>query len=195
MIDKKTYASRGNGLDCVVTSEESMTNDSYSVGENSSAYWKQKYEEMLELNKTAEREFHQYREACAQKEVARDNYVKSLEHKISSKNTESGSSEDEELVDLKNKLSFYELMTGMTVSMTSSASATCTVKNAAQRKITRFNIILDEAYPEVSDIHFEPTGNIHLLPDFLQANLSTEAEHTPELLINILNNMYEESEP
>jgi hypothetical protein len=189
IIDKKSYASRGNGMECIVTSEESMTNDSISQGDSSN-YWKKKYEELMDLNRTVEREFHEFRQACAQKESASVSYIRSLEQKLSTQSNSNSSAEEVE--DLNNKLSFYELMTGMTVTMQSAAAATCTVKNAAKRRITRFNIILDENYPQVSDVHFEPTGNIHLLPDFLQANLSMEASHTPELLINVLNSLYDD---
>lgn len=189
IIDKKSYNSRRNGLECVVTSEESVTNDSMSQGDGGSSYWKLKYEEMVEMNKTAEREFAEYREACVQKESTRMQYVKSLEHKISSQSTIKGPASDEEILELRSKVELYEVMTGMSMSLSSTCSATCTVRNAAQRKITRFNIHVDGD----SLIHFEPTGNVHLLPDFLQANLSTEAEHAPELLINIFNSLYEET--
>jgi hypothetical protein len=196
IIDKKSYASRTNGQECVVTSEESMTNDSASIDieDGESNYWKQQYEKMFDLNSTAEREFEQYRLAQEQKEAARLNYVKTLEAKISSLSGKTGSNNDSDASEDKNVISFYELMTGMAVSMNAADSATCTVKNASNRKVTRFNMTFDEAYPEVSDLHFEPTGNVQLLPEFLQANLSMGAEHAPELFINILNSLYDETD-
>jgi hypothetical protein len=193
VIDKKSYyASRSNGQECVVTSEESMSNDSASIGDGEANYWKQQYEKMVDLNSTAEREFEQYRLAQEQKEVARMNYVKTLEAKIRSLSSKTGSNMDTS--ELKNIISFYELMTGMAVSMNGADSATCIVKNASNRKVTRFNMTLDEAYPAVSDVHFEPTGNVQLLPEFLQANLSMGAEHAPELFVNVLNSLYDETD-
>lgn len=184
-----------------------------STAADDATYWKSKFYEVCELNRACEDDLVELKRNYDDKQENMLAYIKALENRIQATNnveksssgpmrvksssSSSTDSSDLALNELRAKLAFYELFTGTTVKVNTGTSATFTVKNSVERLVTRFNVSVDsseEGGARRGDIHFEPTGNVHLLPEFLQANLSMEAQHAPLLFGNVLQALFEERE-
>ncbi len=191
------YASRKNGDECLVTTDDAEMFPEQDLEEDlegEAHIWKQRYDQMAELFLAAQKDFEEYKAANAEKEKASLKYLRAMEKKLEgmSNNSKVNTVEapDQDLEPLKAKIHFYELLTGAKLDVKDDITATCTVRNTQKKLITRFDIIAD---PNSEDIQFEPTGNVHLLPEFMQTNLSFDAQYAPVVLSHVVNGLYEDS--
>lgn len=214
VITTDNAAMHTTGSEASVHLDSSYTNvTGMSTAADDATYWKSKFYEVCELNRACEDDLLELKRNFDEKQEGMLSYIKALEQRLEgvtnlqkslsspmrSKTTSSSAGDASDLMinDLRAKLAFYELFTGTTVKVNDGTSATFTVKNSVERLVTRFNVSVDSSEgggAQRGDIHFEPTGNVHLLPEFLQANLSMEAQHAPLLFGNVLQAIFEERE-
>jgi hypothetical protein len=186
-----------------------------STAVDDATYWKSKFYEVCELNRACEDDLMELKRNYDEKQDGMISYIKALEQRLEGANnlqkvssspmrpksttsSTAGDASDVVINDLRAKLAFYELFTGTTIKINNGTSATFTVKNSVERLVTRFDVSVDASEEggvrRGGDIHFEPSGNVHLLPEFLQANLSMETQHAPLLFGNVLQAIFEEKE-
>ena len=171
--------------------ENSDNNSSEVSGD--SAYWKQKFDEVCELNRATERDLAALQAANLRKETALNAYIALLE-KRNGTDSSAHASVVSEIDELRCKLNLYEKLTSISMAVQSDQTVTCVMKNVSRKLITRFDLrIGDSSDLANTDIHFSPTGNVHLLPEYLQENLSMDEEHAPLLLTHIMQKIFDEN--
>lgn len=159
-------------------------NGFFDAEPNSEArFWKAKFEELQQLQMEAETDLANQVKVHKEREAGLENYVSLLQQKVSQLEN-SGAKGSTGGAD--NVLSFYELMTGMSVKAEGNAY-TCTLKNTIERKTTRF--VINEGRND--DLDFVPTTNTDMLPDFLQGEITFEKNQAPAMLAGALMHLYD----
>jgi hypothetical protein len=206
-IDRTKFASRKRGRISVISrGKDRLEIKDVNMHEevpSEVAFWRDKYESLRSVKVGAEEELEAQLELMTEREGKLEKYAKLLERKIEILN-ESGqkksSAEIEQKLDgYRKKLSFYEVMTSMTIKCEENEEYICTVKNKLKRIATRFKIVLandlegKEASNSPVDIQYVPTANADLLPEYLQSEISFEENIAPVLLGDILHSLYDEA--
>ena len=157
------------------------------------AFWKQKYNKMKKLREEAEEDLEEQLRVSKTKEAALEKYANLLQQKIKAieKGGVNGSDTEalEEKIETQRKyLSFYELMTSMTLKEEENGVMVCTLKNRVKRNATRF--MIENSNKE--EIDYIPRGNINLLPDYLQQEMTCERNMAPIVLADAIQALYDD---
>ncbi len=194
------------------------------------SYWRKRYTDLKSNKDPLMRRLESDMISAFEREDQLLAYVRKLESKIG-KLEEKGSDASAKNVELKKKiekrrklLEFMEWLTSMSMKKEDSTNETsdqggpsdeefiCTVKNAVQKRATRFSLVsvLDEediirrrrkkrdsgedATDDSPSITYTPKANADLLPEYLQNVLSFEPDMAPILLSDALSAVYNEDE-
>lgn len=165
-------------------------------GEDTAEYWKKRFEALQRETDEQLRDLEKQIQLSAESESKLKRYsalldqkVKTLERKL--QETQQAPTEADAATATATAtelIAFYDRMTSMSVSL-SNEVFTCTVKNAIKRQATVFTISSDK---EKDLIHFHPTVNIDMLPEYLRAQIAFEPNMAPVLMGDILQSLYEE---
>ena len=157
------------------------------------AFWKQKYNKIKKLREEAEEDLEEQLRVSKEKEAALEKYANLLQQKIKAIEKGGVNGNDIELLQEKIEsqrkyLTFYELMTSMTVKEEEDGVMICTLKNRVKRNATRFMI----ENSNKDEIDYIPRGNINLLPDYLQQEMSCERNMAPIVLADAIQALYDD---
>jgi hypothetical protein len=160
-------------------------------------FWKKKYLEVKTLRDEAEDDLDQQILISKERETALLRYSDLLQQKIRIMQGKSGDSVIDSKTDGKlyaekvesqrKLLSFFELMTSMTVTE-EQGTMVCTLKNRVKRKALRFSI-KDSG---IDDLDYVPKANIDVLPEYMQSELTFERNMAPVLLADALQALYDD---
>lgn len=207
VIDRTKFASRKRGRISVV----SRGKDRLDVKEDNKeeeiasevAFWREKYESLRLVKFGAEEELEAQLELMTEREGKLEKYSTLLEQKIEIMNESNPlQSRDDLNVKLdgyRKKLLFFETMTSMTVKCEDNDEYICTVKNKLKKVATRFKIVLNDCdettvlSAEAPDLQYAPIANATLLPEYLQSEISFEANMAPVLIGDILQALYDDA--
>ena len=188
-------------------------------------YWKRRFNDLKNNKDPLMKSLESDMLAAFEREDQALSYVRKLESKIERLETKGSDAniKTKELTDKiesrRKRLEIMEWFTGMTIKQGGQMSTdgkeefVCTVKNAVQKKATRFalSLLLDEeeffrqrkkrkdsgensAEGDISAITYIPRANAEMLSEYLQSVLSFEADMAPVLLSDVLGALYEEEE-
>lgn len=199
VIDRKNKRARsrhendGEEDDMDLKNRENTKPGAKAAGD--AAFWKQKYNKVKKLREEAEEDLEEQLRVSKEKEVALEKYANLLQQKIKAiekggvNDTGSDVEELREKVESQRKyLSFYELMTSMTVKEEEDGIMVCTLKNRVKRNATRFMI----ENSNNDEIDYIPRGNINLLPDYLQQEMTCERNMAPIVLADAVQALYDD---
>ena len=207
IIDRTKFASRKRGRISVISrGKERMSIKDESLHEEVSGevtFWRDKYETLKLVKSSAEKELETQLELMTEREAKLEIYAKLLEQKIEIMK-ECGHQQprgdlNDKLDGYRKKLSFFEMMTSMTVKCDENCEYVCTVKNKLKKTATRFKIVTSDESDEsvltttVTDVQYAPIANADLLPEYLQSEISFEIAMAPVLLGDILQSLYEDA--
>lgn len=207
IIDRTKFASRKRGRISVISrGKEKIAVKDESLHEEVSSevtFWRDKYESLRLVKFSAEEELETQLELMTEREAKLETYAKLLEQKIEIMK-ESGHQQprgdlNDKLDGYRKKISFFEMMTSMTIKCEGNSEYVCTVKNKIKKAATRFKIVTGEESVEpvlpatLPDVQYTPMANADLLPEYLQSEISFETAMAPVLLGDILQSLYEDS--
>lgn len=195
-------------------------NEGSLVSDEEVIYWKKRYNDLKNNKDPLMKSLESDMLAAFEREDQALAYVRKLESKIERLEAK-GSDVSTKTTELKKKieqrrkhLDFMEWFTSMTIKRGEDENAggrdefVCTVKNAVQKKATRFSLSLlleeedlirnrkkqkDTGESETEDessITYTPRANAELLPEYLQNVLSFEPDMAPVLLADVLSVLY-----
>lgn len=201
IIDRTRKASRKYGRLSDITVSRGPLDDITNVinSNEDDLFWKEKHDKLFAEYKTQQDNLN----AALKRNESLENYVKLLEQKSESNQTEYLKIFNDNVTakSLQEKVKFYESITGLTIKANETQEYTCTMKNGMSRLVTRFAARIrpqDEEVPADSDpdndLQFRPVGNVHLLPEYLRGEIECSSEMGPVLLGDIIRNVFEEQQ-
>ena len=205
VIDSKRKAAKKRGRvdekekEPAISTRGTRGKGSSSITQDTADFWKQKYEEVKQLHEEAEADLERQLHVSKDREVALEKYSNLLLEKIAILENDLKANEknrfDEKTADKieaqRRLLMFFELMTSMTVKEEGGGKMVCTLKNRVKRNATRFVV---ENCDDEGDIDYIPKGNINLLPEYLQKELSFERNMAPIVLADALQALYDDED-
>ena len=199
--------------------EGSLTSDEEVI------YWRKRFNDLKNNKDPLMKSLENDMLAAFEREDQALAYVRKLESKVErleNKGSDAGNKTKElteKIESRRKRLDFMEWFTGMTIKREEEVGAdgreefVCTVKNAVQKKATRFSLslLLDEedlirqrkkmkdlgegeADEETSTITYTPRANAEMLQEYLQNVLSFEPDMAPVLLSDVLGVLYADEE-
>mmetsp|Transcript_3910 Transcript_3910/g.6125 ORF Transcript_3910/g.6125 Transcript_3910/m.6125 type:complete len:203 (+) Transcript_3910:58-666(+) len=96
----------------------------------------------------------------------------------------------EEFIKQKRVVSFFELLTGISLVEQCKNKYICTVKNTTGRKFARFSLTQSI---ESGNIEYEPLVNVEELPEYMQCSLEFDESVAPVMVGDVLAKLFDTS--
>lgn len=165
-----------------------------------SDFWKEKFDRLRKDKSKGLQDLEDDLRAAVSREEAAAKACKQLEAKISGLQAGDGAdASSDKLASQRRLLAFYELMSSMSVKEgRDEEEFVCTVKNALQRTAVQFTIAnkISSSSSGGEDastgVHFRPTANLDMLPDYLRAAIACEPDYCPILLADVLGTLHQD---
>ena len=95
----------------------------------------------------------------------------------------------------KEQVQYYKFLTNISLELEDNGkTCVCTARNRAKKRLTKFSLTKAIEQEKSNELNYAPLANAHLLPEYLQTELTFEKDLSTVLVADVLSALYNDEE-